>query len=69
MESNDGWDVKVTVNEADGTVVLVLTNQDGEQRTCTLTPEEAVQAGQSLIEKAGKPHPGKTIPVKFSLDE
>ena len=69
MQTNDGWDIKVTVNDTDGTVVVVLTNEDGEQRKCTLTPEEALQAGQSLIDKAGKPSPEKTIPAKFVLDE
>lgn len=69
MKTNDGWDIKVTVNDADGTVVVVLTNEDGQQRTCTLTPEEALQAGQSLLDKAGKISPEKTVPAKFALDE
>ena len=69
MKTNDGWDIEVTVNDADGTVVFVLTNEDGGQRTCTLTQDEALQAAQSLADKVGKTSPGGTVPTKFVLDD
>lgn len=53
----------------DDAVVLVITDEEGKQRRCTLTAEEAVQAGKALLDKASKTGPDGEIPVRIAPDD
>lgn len=59
----------IRVRVVDDAVVLVITDEEGKQRTCTLTAEEAVQAGTALLDKGNKTGPDGKVPVRISPDD